>query len=36
MFAGLRDRLMAPEITAEAMRAYEETNRLNRSDARQA
>ena len=28
---GLRDRLMAPEIAAEAMRAYaEETNRLNR------
>ena len=31
MLAGLRDRLMAPEIAAEAMRAYaEETNRLNR------
>src|ERR1019366_6867062 len=28
---GLRERLMAPEIAAEAMRAYaEETNRLNR------
>ena len=28
---GLRDRLMAPEIAPEAMRAYaEETNRLNR------
>ncbi len=28
---GLRDRLMAPEVAAEAMRAYaEETNRLNR------
>lgn len=32
MLAGLRDRLMAPEIAAEAMRAYaEETNRLNRA-----
>jgi site-specific DNA recombinase len=31
MLAGLRDRLMAPEVVAEAMRAYaEETNRLNR------
>jgi site-specific DNA recombinase len=31
MVNGLRDRLMAPEIAAEAMRAYaEETNRLNR------
>jgi site-specific DNA recombinase len=31
MLDGLRDRLMAPEIAAEAMRAYaEETNRLNR------
>lgn len=31
MLAGLRDRLMAPEIAAEAMRTYaEETNRLNR------
>jgi hypothetical protein len=31
MLKGLRDRLMAPEIAAEAMRAYaEETNRLNR------
>ena len=31
MLAGLRDRLMAPEVAAEAMRAYvEETNRLNR------
>ena len=31
MLAGLRDRLIAPEIAAEAMRAYaEETNRLNR------
>ena len=31
MLAGLRDRLMAPEIAAEAMRSYaEETNRLNR------
>ena len=30
MQAGLRERLMAPEIAAEAMRAYaEETNRLN-------
>jgi site-specific DNA recombinase len=30
MLEGLRDRLMAPEIAAEAMRAYaEETNRLN-------
>jgi site-specific DNA recombinase len=28
---GLRERLMAPEVAAEAMRAYaEETNRLNR------
>ena len=28
---GLKHRLMAPEIAAEAMRAYaEETNRLNR------
>jgi DNA invertase Pin-like site-specific DNA recombinase len=31
LLLGLRDRLMAPEIAAEAMRAYaEETNRLNR------
>ena len=31
VLAGLRDRLMAPEAAAEAMRAYaEETNRLNR------
>ena len=31
VLAGLRDRLMAPEVAAEAMRAYaEETNRLNR------
>jgi len=31
MLEGLRARLMAPEITAEAMQAYaEETNRLNR------
>ncbi len=31
LLLGLRDRLMAPEIEAEAMRAYaEETNRLNR------
>ena len=31
MLAGLQDRLMAPEIAAEAMRSYvEETNRLNR------
>ena len=31
MLAGLKDRLMAPEAAAEAMRAYaEETNRLNR------
>ena len=31
---GLKDRLMAPEIAAEAMRAYaEETNRLNRERA---
>ena len=31
MLEGLRDRLMAPEIAAEAMRAFaEETNRLNR------
>jgi len=31
MLKGLRDRLMAPEIAAEAMRTYaEETNRLNR------
>ena len=30
MLAGLRERLMAPEVAAEAMRAYtEETNRLN-------
>ena len=32
MLAGLRDKLMAPEAAAEAMKAYvEETNRLNRS-----
>jgi site-specific DNA recombinase len=31
MLDGLRDRLMAPEVAAEAMRAFtEETNRLNR------
>ena len=31
VFSGLKDRLMAPEAAAEAMRAYaEETNRLNR------
>ncbi len=31
VLAGLKDRLMAPEIVEEAMRAYaEETNRLNR------
>jgi DNA invertase Pin-like site-specific DNA recombinase len=31
VLAGLREKLMAPEIAAEAMRAYqEETNRLNR------
>jgi DNA invertase Pin-like site-specific DNA recombinase len=31
MLAGLQDRLMAPEVAAEAMRSYaEETNRLNR------
>ncbi|WP_246226277.1 zinc ribbon domain-containing protein [Chelativorans xinjiangense] len=31
VLAGLKDRMMAPEIAAEAMRAYaEETNRLNR------
>ncbi|NNM73701.1 recombinase family protein [Enterovirga aerilata] len=31
VLAGLRDRMMTPEIAAEAMRAYaEETNRLNR------
>lgn len=31
VLAGLKDRLMAPEIAAEAVRAYaEETNRLNR------
>ena len=31
VLAGLRDKLMAPEAAAEAMRAYaEETNRLNR------
>ncbi|WP_274425221.1 recombinase family protein [Chelativorans sp. YIM 93263] len=31
VLSGLRDRMMAPEIAAEAMRAYaEETNRLNR------
>ncbi|MGH7048993.1 MAG: recombinase family protein, partial [Stellaceae bacterium] len=31
VLAGLKDKLMAPEIAAEAMRAYqEETNRLNR------
>jgi site-specific DNA recombinase len=30
MLEGLRERLMAPEVAAEAMRAYaEETNRLN-------
>jgi site-specific DNA recombinase len=30
VLAGLRDRLMAPDVAAEAMRAYaEETNRLN-------
>lgn len=31
MLVGLKDRMMAPEMAAEAMRAYaEETNRLNR------
>ena len=31
LLAGLKERLMAPEVAAEAMRAYaEETNRLNR------
>ncbi len=31
VFAGLKDKLMAPEAAAEAMKAYaEETNRLNR------
>ena len=31
VLSGLRDRMMAPEVAAEAMRAYaEETNRLNR------
>ncbi|GHA27171.1 resolvase [Devosia pacifica] len=31
VLSGLKDRMMAPEIAAEAMRAYaEETNRLNR------
>ena len=31
VLAGLKDRMMAPEMAAEAMRAYaEETNRLNR------
>jgi site-specific DNA recombinase len=31
VLAGLKDRLMAPEVAAEAIRAYaEETNRLNR------
>ncbi|WP_247644457.1 MULTISPECIES: recombinase family protein [Brucella] len=31
VLAGLKDRMMAPEVAAEAMRAYaEETNRLNR------
>jgi len=31
VLAGLRERMMAPEVSAEAMRAYaEETNRLNR------
>ncbi|MEQ8399975.1 MAG: recombinase family protein [Roseitalea porphyridii] len=31
VLSGLKDRLMAPEVAAEAMRAYaEETNRLNR------
>jgi site-specific DNA recombinase len=31
VYAGLKDRMMAPETLAEAMRAYaEETNRLNR------
>ena len=31
MLSGLKDRLMAPEAAAEAMRAYaEETNRINR------
>jgi site-specific DNA recombinase len=35
MLDGLRDRLMAPEIAAEAMRAFaEETNRLNRDRPR--
>ncbi|WP_245332066.1 zinc ribbon domain-containing protein [Bradyrhizobium sp. NAS80.1] len=31
VLAGLKDRMMAPDVVAEAMRAYaEETNRLNR------
>lgn len=31
VLTGLKDRMMAPEVAAEAMRAYaEETNRLNR------
>lgn len=31
VLSGLKDRMMAPEVAAEAMRAYaEETNRLNR------
>lgn len=31
MLAGLKDRMMAPEIAAEAMHAYAtETNRINR------
>ena len=35
VLAGLRDRLMAPEAAAEAMRAYaQETNRLNRERRR--
>ncbi len=32
VLAGLKDRMMSPEVAAEAMRAYaEETNRLNRA-----
>ncbi len=30
VLAGLKDRLMVPEAAAEAMRAYEEINRINR------
>ncbi len=36
VLAGLKDRMMSPEVAAEAMRAYaEETNRLNRGAADQ-